>query len=123
MRLTVLSAVLWAVGVLTIRFAAPFGLFSPGFSLALMLATIPLAWLTVDLAIRVAGQNAPLPWVAAMVSMPALLLDGVAIMWAPGLYGPAAMPLRAEAAWLLWFVGVSMAVALWRQMRQTAQAD
>ncbi len=121
-RLMALSATLWAVGVATIRLAAPFGLFAPAFAPVLFAVTVPLAWLAVDLAVRVAGPHTPLPAAATLVSMPALLLDGLAITWAPGLYGPAALPLRAEAAWLLWFVGVSLAVALWRQMRHTAPA-
>ena len=119
-RLMALSAMLWGVGVATIRLAAPHGLFAPAFSAVLFAATVPLAWFTVDLAVRVAGRHTPLLATATLVSMPALLLDGVAITWAPGLYGPAALPLRAEAAWLLWFVGVSLAMALWRQMRQSA---
>ena len=122
-RLMVLSVILWAVGVLTIRLAAPLGVFSPGFSIVLMLATIPLAWQTVDLAVRLAGRDSPLLAVATLVSMPALLLDGLAMTWTPGIYGPAALPLRAEAAWLLWFVGISLAVALLRQMRQTERPD
>ena len=54
-RLMVLSVVLWAVGVLAIRLAAPLGTFSPGFSIVLMLAPVPVAWTRVQAGDRVAG--------------------------------------------------------------------
>ena len=78
---------------------------------------MPLAWATVDLARRIAGGRTALLEATAVACIPALLLDGLALTWAQPIYGAAAMPLQGPAAWLLWFVGVSLAVALWRQMR------
>ena len=117
-RLFVLSVVLWGVGVAFIREAIPFGLFSAAASFALLAATLPVAWLTVRLARRVAGPGTTPFEAVALVSMPALLLDGLALTWAPAAYGPAGTSLRIPAAWLLWFVGVSLAVAVSAERRR-----
>ena len=117
-----LSVALWALGVAMIRLAAPFGMFARHLAAPLFLATIPMAWLTVDLAGRVAAGRLGVLEATAVVSAPALLLDGVALTWAPALYGVAAAPLQAPAAWLLWFVGVSLAVASARRLRHTGPA-
>ena len=119
-KLLVLSVVLWIVGVATIRLVAPCGRCAPRVGAGLFLATVPVAGATGDVAKRVAGGRVPLLQATTVASVPALLLDGLALGWAPAIYGPAAMPLQAPAAWLLWFVGVSLAVALWRQMRHIA---
>jgi hypothetical protein len=44
--------------------------------------------------------------------MAALLCDGVAITWAPGLYGGAGPGLAPAAAWILWGGGAGMLIAL-----------
>ena len=121
-RLLLLSVVLWAVGVITIRLAAPLGMFAPRLAPLLFLATVPLAWATVDLARRVADGRHGLFEATATTCVPALLLDGLALTWAQPIYGLAALPLQAPAAWLLWFVGVSLAVAMWQRMRHIATA-
>ena len=119
-KLLATSVVLWVLGVIMIRFMAPFGLFAPRFSVALLLVTLPLAWGTVQLVERIGGGRTELLAATAVACVPAALLDGLAMTWARPIYGAAAMPLQAPAVWLLWFLGVSLAVALWRQMRHTA---
>jgi hypothetical protein len=110
-----LGAGLWAVGVLAIHQLAPFGVFLPDAGAILLLAALPMAWLTVRLAVRVAGEAGPDPLTAvAIVSAPALLLDGLALTWAPSIYAGSAGEQRAAGAWLLWFVGVSLLIAIAR---------
>ena len=116
-RLLLLSVVLWAAGVVTIRVLAPTGWLTSGLSWLVLPATIPLVWLTLRLAMRIAGGMDPV-LVAAFVSMPALLLDGLAFSYVPFLYGAAEDERRAGAAWLLWFVGVSLALALLRGVKK-----
>jgi hypothetical protein len=112
-RLSALSVGLWGIGVLSVHFAAPHGAFTPRFAAVLLLATIPMAWLTVRLAVRTSGLTpARIMETAALVSMPALLLDGLALTWVPAFYSIDPGEQRAAAAWLLWFVGVSLAVAI-----------
>jgi hypothetical protein len=117
-RLSALSVGLWVVGVLTVHFAAPFGAFGAPFAAVLMIATIPLAWLTVRLAGRSGGLGrGRIVEAVALASMPALVLDGVALTWMPAVYSLDVGEERAAAAWLLWFVGVSLAIAVWKSLR------
>ncbi len=118
-RLMALGAGLWGIGVLTVHEAAPLEIFSPWFSGALLLLTVPVTWLTLRLVRRVAGRDCPDPFVAmGIASVPALLLDGVALTWMPTLYSAVEPQQRAAAAWLLWFVGVGLALSLIVPMRQ-----
>jgi len=119
-RLSAASVGLWAVGVLMVHFAAPFGFFTGRFAAVLLIATLPMAWGTVRLAGRVGGL-APgrIVEAVALGSMPALVLDGLALTWMPGFYSVEVGEQRAAAAWLLWFVGVSLAIAVWKSVRVT----
>jgi hypothetical protein len=116
--LVALSALLWAIAVVTLRVAAPLGMFKAAVAIPLLIATVPLVWLTLRLGRRVAGQDVDVLLVAAWLSMPALLLDGLAFSAAPWLYGADEAARRAGAGWLLWFVGVSLALAFYQSSRQ-----
>ncbi len=116
--LVVLSAILWAIAVATVRVTAPLGVFGASYAIPLLAATLPLVWLTLRLGRRVAGWDADVLLVAAWLSMPALLLDGAAFSAAPWLYGADEAARRAGAGWLLWFVGVSLALAFYQSSRQ-----
>ena len=123
LRLCVLSVLLWCAGVAAIRLALPLGVFTAGpAAWALLAATIPLAWLCLRLCVRIAGgAGAHIVDVAALVSAPALLLDGVAMSLAPWLYGPIEAGRRAGAAWVLWFVGATLALAFVQASRQASR--
>lgn len=41
-----------------------------------------------------------------------MMIEGLVIRWAPGVYGPDETIVRLGSAWLLWGYGVSLAVAL-----------
>ena len=123
LHLCALSVLLWCVGVAAIRLAVPYGVFAAGpASWALLAATLPLAWLCLRLCVRVAGgAGAEVVGVAALVSTPALLLDGVAMTLLPWLYGPLEAGQRAGAAWVLWFVGATLALAFLQASRQASR--
>jgi hypothetical protein len=112
-RLGVLGAILWVIGVEGIRLAAPSGAFTARFAVLALLAAVPMAWGTVRLARRIGERGgAGVLESVALVALPAALLDGAALTWAPSLYAAAAADQRAAAAWLLWFLGASFAMAL-----------
>ncbi len=112
-RLFALSAGLWAIGAITIHMTAPFGLFAPLMAPILLAATLPLAWLTVRLANRLGGLPlSRLMETVTLVSVPALLLDGIGLSFIPTFYSVNPTEQRVAAAWLLWFVGVSLAIAV-----------
>jgi hypothetical protein len=122
-RLMLLSLALWIAATLYIRFL-PDALTDPlrgdlGFA-----TTLPAAWLSVWLVKRCGGLAAgQLMAGVGVVGAMAMMIDGAALRWFPGLYGSEETVLRLGAAWLLWGYGVSLAVALgmtWRMRRQAA---
>jgi hypothetical protein len=113
-----LGIAFWVAGVTAARGLARAGMFAPAWQWAILIGTIPVAWLTVRCIRRLLRPSlADLPQVTAIVSIPALLLDGMVMTAAPDLYSPDEPVRRAIAAWLLWFVGVALAVALTMRAR------
>lgn len=112
-RLAVLAVVLWYLAALFIRFALPAGLYGGGPGALLFAATVPLAWAAVWLAARVARLRPEqvVPGVAFACAV-AMLCDGVALTWAPTVYGGASARLALGAAWLLFGVGAILVAAL-----------
>jgi hypothetical protein len=53
----------------------------------------------------------------------ATLLDGVAIAWLPSIYGLPASAHLFAAAWLLWFVGVSLYLSLMMARNEIFRSD
>jgi len=111
--LAALGVALWLLFALLIRYSIPMGLFgNTAASALLFVAAIPLAWLMIRLCRRTASLTPEqlVPGVA-IASAAALPCDGVALTWAPGLYGADAASILPAAAWLFWGVGVSLALA------------
>jgi hypothetical protein len=122
-RLAMLGAVLWVIGVAGIHLASPHGVFSARLAFFMLLAAVPMAWGTVRLARRIGlPSGAGLVEAVGLVALPAALLDGIALTWAPGLYAADAADQRAAAAWLLWFLGASLAAALAMSPRREAHS-
>ena len=112
-RLAVLAVVLWYLAALFIRFALPAGLYGGGPGVLLFAATLPLAWGSIRLAERVAGlRPAQVVPGTAFACAVAMLCDGVALTWAPGVYGGASARLALGAAWLLFGVGAILVAAI-----------
>ncbi len=111
-RLVVLSLALWIAATLYIRFL-PNALTDPLQGNLSFVTTLPAAWLSVWL-IEICGKLAAeqlMPGVA-VVGAVAMMIDGAALHWLPGLYGSDDLTVRSGAAWLLWGYGVSLAIAL-----------
>jgi hypothetical protein len=110
----ILGAVFWLEALLFIRFGGE-GLFvnSNPWLLLLFICSIPVAWILVKIGAvvgKVDGED--LLSAVTIMSLTALLLDGIALTWCQGWYGLAPSGLLLAAAWLLWGVGVSLALAL-----------
>jgi hypothetical protein len=102
----------WVLGVLSVRVMVPLGLFHAGLALPLLVATLPVTWLAIRLGRRLLGLPADkLVYGMALLSVPALLLDGTVLSVAPTVYCADPLEQRAAAAWLLWFVGATLATA------------
>jgi hypothetical protein len=110
----ILGAVFWLEALLFIRFGGE-SLFVNGNPrlLLLFVASLPIAWILVKIGAvvgKVDGDD--LLNAVTIMSLTALLLDGIALTWCQSWYGLAQSGLLLAAAWLLWGVGVSLAFAL-----------
>lgn len=111
--LAALGVALWLLFALLIRTVIPTAWFgSPAISPLMFAAAIPSAWLLVRLCQRTAALTPEqlVPGVA-VASTAAMLCDGMALTWAPRLYGADAASILPAAAWLLWGVGICFALA------------
>ncbi len=112
-RLAVLAVVIWYLAALFIRFGLPARLYGGGPGVLLFAATLPVAWGSTRLAERVAGlRPAQVVPGTAFACAVAMLCDGVALTWAPGVYGGASARLALGAAWLLFGVGAILVAAI-----------
>jgi hypothetical protein len=110
----VLGALAWFIAVIFIRFAgAAFFIESSFWLVGLYVLSIPGAWLTIK-GIAQAGKlsGVKILMAVAIMCFTASLLDGVAIAWFPSLYGLPTPAHLLAAAWLLWFVGVSLSITV-----------
>jgi Kef-type K+ transport system membrane component KefB len=114
--LALASVVGWFVAALFIRWAAPLGWFDGGTANVILFAvSLPVAFVTVELVRRFvpAGQ---VTLGCALLTTPALVLDGLALTWTPALYGNHPGGPNHGSTWLLYGVGAILAVALWRDL-------
>lgn len=106
--LVVLGAVLWFAAAMVIRYTLPLGWFGRGAApilFAVSAALSPLVVLAVHRVTR--GQAGGHLRTAALACIPALLLDGLAFVWQPSLYG--AVDLTLPGGWLMYGVGAILA--------------
>ncbi len=111
--LAALGVVLWLLFALLIRYVIPAGWFGiPAISALLFAAAVPSAWLLVWLCRHTAALTPEqlVPGIAA-ASAAALLCDGLALAWAPHLYGADAASILPAAALLFWGAGACLALA------------
>lgn len=120
-RLAVFAVAFWYVAVLFIRFGLDAGWYGGAPGALLFVVTVPGAWGSVWLAMRVArlGPAQVVPGTAFACAV-AMLCDGVALTWAPGVYGGASARLVLGAAWLLFGVGAILVAALFTARRRGA---
>ncbi len=116
--LVAVSLAMWAAATLYIRFL-PGALVSPIRGAFGFVTTFPIAWLSVVLTQHIGRLSSEqLLSGVAVVGAVAMMIDGVALRWFPGVYGPDPTVLILGAAWLLWGYGVSLGVAVVRAARQ-----
>jgi Family of unknown function (DUF5367) len=111
----VLGITFWFEALLFIRLGGE-SLFVNGNPLLVLwfVASIPIAWILVKIGAivgKIDGED--LLSAVAIMALTAMLLDGIALTWFQGWYGLAQAGLLLAAAWLLWGVGISLAIGYW----------
>ena len=110
--LLALAISFWASGVGLIRLISSLELWGGTGSAIIFVLSIPVAWLCIVSVRRLVGlAPAQVLTGTALITAVVTLLDGVALTWWPALYG---FPSLLAAAWLLWFAGAVMGVAVMR---------
>lgn len=112
-----LGAGFWLAGALGLRLAEPLGVIGAGaapqaMAMAVLTVVFGGAVLVVQALLRL--PKARLFEAVSVMTMTALLLDGLAFSFAPGLYGLGEGHRLGAAALVLWCAGVGMGVAWWR---------
>jgi hypothetical protein len=113
LALVAFTVPIWFLAAMFIRFRGPHGVFTGAQSMVLYLLTIPLTMLLnrrTRLIVHLPRHQ--LPNVIAVTSATAILLDGLAMNRFPFLYGSDPAVIAGGAAWLLWAIGVALALAL-----------
>ena len=110
-----LGVVFWFEALLFIRFGGEH-VFVNGnpWLLLLFVISIPIAGILVKIGAvvgKVEGEE--LLNAVTIMSLTATLLDGVALTWFQGWYGLTPAGLLLAAAWLLWGVGIGLAIGYW----------
>src|SRR5258708_741820 len=86
----------WFIAAMFIRFALSLGWFGAGPRLVLFAAAVPAAWFLVEVVRRIAPAH--LLERVTVLCVTALLLDGLALVWFPALYGAEGAALLTPAA-------------------------
>ncbi len=119
-----LGAMFWFEGVLFIRFLGEH-LFVNGnpWLLGWFVASIPLSWVLVKIGAtigNVEGEN--LLTATVVITISAAVLDGVGLTWFRQWYGLVEPgQLLLAAAWLLWAVGLGLAIGYWESRRYSSR--
>jgi hypothetical protein len=104
----------WFVGALICRFAGEMGWFEGMNRILLYAALIPGTLPVVLLAKRLARLNDQhVALGIAIVTAAAVMLDGIALAWFPGIYGPGIDQTAASGAVILWGGAVAIALGCW----------
>lgn len=112
-----LGVAFWLAGALGLRFAEPLGVIGAGVApqaLALAVLTAVFAGAVVVVQGLLRLPKTRLFEAVSVMTMAALLMDGLAFSFAPGLYGAGEGHRLAASALVMWSAGVGMVVAWWR---------
>ena len=107
----VLGAVLWFLAAMLIKVLGPLGIFEGTARILLYVlvvpGTAPFIWLIAKLAGLARNQ---IGVGVSFATMMAVLLDGAALAWAPGLYANSVEQIAGAGAVILWGAGVGMVI-------------
>jgi hypothetical protein len=116
--LAVMGAVYWFVAAMIVRWSAAAWVGNTGMTLLVFALIIAATAPALLVGMRVANVGRDRASLAATVmTMAALLLDGVALTWAPSLYGSDPVVVLGGAASIMWGAGVALLLGFALQHR------
>ncbi len=122
LRLAVMGAILWALAAGLIHIIGPMGAFHGAARALLYAATVPVSILFLRMPRWVGARADQIVASVAVMAAAASMLDGLALAWAPGLYGFEPVSVFGGAALLLWAVGVALALSLAQDLARSRSA-
>ncbi len=107
--LILLGGLFWYLAALSLRYMAPYGIYEGQGQILMYIliipATVPFVWLTKKIA-RLADNQVAIGM--AVVTGTAIVLDGIALAWYPGLYATGWEEAAGAGATILWGGGVAL---------------
>ena len=117
---TSIGAGFWLIFLLPIRFWGEYLFIDRNpWLLGLFIISVPLAWVLIKIVTtitKVEGNRALTA--TAIVTITAMLLDGIALTWFQNWYGLEPTRLVLVAAWLLWGAGMGLAMGYWESIKR-----
>jgi len=111
--LIILGAILWLVAALILKALAPSGIYEGSAQIILYALIVPGTVPFLLASLKVASIERPSSFAAvALMTMSAMLLDGIALAWFPFLYGGDVAYVAGAGAAILWGAGVGLVLAL-----------
>lgn len=102
LAMVALGILFWFLGAMFIRTVPVFDA-ADGMLALLYVATIPVIWVSVKLAAWLARlETAQIGNGILVATAAALVIDGTALAWMPGIYAASGAPVPLGSAWLLW---------------------
>ena len=122
--MTIIDATVWLAAALFIRYYETMLFSAPDQSLAILYAvTVPVSYVSVLIAQKLAKLTAQTLCTGLCVgTAAALLMDGLALVWAPQIYSMTMTPVPYGSAWLLWGVCWLLASAVLISRQQMSAA-
>ena len=122
--MTIIGVIVWPAAALFIRYYETMLFSAPDQNLAILYAvTVPVSYVSVLIAQKLAKLTAQTLCTGLCVgTAAALLLDGLALVWAPQIYSMTMTPVPYGSAWPLWGVCWLLASAALISRRQMSAA-
>lgn len=114
-----IGAGFWLVFVSIIRFWGEYLFIRNPWLLGLFAVSIPLAWILVKIVTTICNLEGNRVLTATVIiSITAMLLDGIALTWFQNWYGLEPTRLVLAAAWLLWGAAIVLAMGYWESVKR-----
>ena len=115
-----IGAGFWLIFLLPIRFWGEYLFIDRNpWLLGLFIISIPLTWVLIKIVTMICNVEGNRVLTATVImSITAMLLDGIALTWFQGWYGLEPTKLVLLAAWLLWGAGMGLAMGYWESIKR-----